>query len=61
MKEIIQCQEEIYLDRRSSKSTKPKTARQCTLTAKYKMNTIDLYICGVHAIGVDKKRLIKLK
>ena len=59
MKKTIQCQEEVYRDR--SLKNKPKNARQCTLTAKYKISTIDLYICHMHAIGIDKKQLIQLK
>jgi len=66
---IIQCQEEVSKDKRfyknkedrpTSVTQKESNTHQCTLTAKYRIDSIDLYVCGLHASGVDKKQLIKL-
>ena len=66
---IIQCQEEVSKNKRSYKHKKirpdpfPRTEgeyHQCTLTARYRIDSIDLYVCSLHASGVDKKQLIKL-
>ena len=69
MKKTIQCQEEVSKNKRSYKRKKirpdpfPRTEgeyHQCTLAAKYKIYSIDLYVCSLHAIGVDKNQLIKI-
>jgi hypothetical protein len=33
---------------------------QCTLAAKYKIYSIDLYVCNTHASGIDKNQLIEI-
>ena len=69
MKQTIQCQEEVSRDKRSYKwnearptsvTQKESNTHQCTLTAKYKMVSIDLYVCAMHASGIDKSQLIKI-
>jgi len=66
MKTPIQCQEKVYKNNHSLQN-EPNTdelyaySHQCSLAAKYKIKTIDLYICHMHAIGINKKQLIKLK
>lgn len=57
-KKIIQCQEEVFQDKRSNRKYVPTSGtHQCTLKAKYIIGAIDLYVCGMHAIGIDKKQL----
>ena len=65
---IIQCQEEVSRDKRlyrnkdkpTSVTQKESNTHQCTLTARYRIDSIDLYVRSLHASGVDKKQLIKL-
>jgi hypothetical protein len=54
---IIQCQEIVCRDKHSLKKYILVDTHQCTLTAKYIIGTIDLYVCGMHATGIDKKQL----
>ena len=65
----IQCQEEVSRDKRSYKwnearptsvTQKESNIHQCKQIAKYKIDSIDLYVCGVHAIGIDKNQLIAI-
>ena len=69
MKGTIRCQEEVSRNKSTYKSTKSRPepfahidgdTHQCTMTAKYKINSIDLYVCGLHANGIDKSQLIKI-
>ena len=66
MKKTIQCQEEVSKNRRSNK-TRPESLphiegeyHQCTFAAKYKIDSIGLYVCRSHASGIDKKQLIEI-
>ena len=67
MKKTIQCQEEVSNNKRSSKKARPESFshlegeyHQCTFAAKYKIYSIDLYVCRSHASGIDKKKLIEI-
>ena len=69
MKKTIQCQEEVSKNRRSHKhdKTRPESIahkegeyHQCTFAAKYKIDSIGLYVCRSHASGIDKKKLIEI-
>ena len=72
MKKIIQCQEEVSSNKRSSFKSTTKSrpepfasledkTHQCKHSAQYVIKHIDLYVCRTHAVGIDKKQLIKLK
>jgi len=69
MKQTIQCQEEVSRDKRSYKwnearptsvTQKESNTHQCKLTARYRIDSIDLYVCSLHASGIDKSRLIAI-
>jgi len=65
---IIQCQEEVSRDKRlyrnkdkpTSVTQKESNTHQCTLTARYRIDSIDLYVCTMHASGIDKNQLIEI-
>jgi len=61
----IRCQEEVAQNKRSNVSTEsfPHPGgeySQCKFAAKYKIDSIGLYVCRSHASGIDKKQLIKI-
>lgn len=65
----IRCQEEVSSSKRTYQPmhgepyTHPdeQDSHQCTFSAQYLIKSIDLYVCRQHAVGVDKKQLLKIK
>ena len=67
----IRCQEQVSASKRSYQGSKKrpvpyshpdeKTTHQCKFNAQYLIKSIDLYVCGSHANGIDKSELTKLR
>ena len=67
----IQCQEEVSHSKRSYQGSKTRpipfshpdenNTHQCKFNAQYLIKSIDLYVCGHHANGIDKSELKKLR
>lgn len=66
----IQCQEEVSPSKRSYNGSKERPipythpdeiSHQCKFHAQYLIKSINLYVCALHASGMNKKDLTKLK
>ena len=66
----IRCQEQVSVSKRSYQGSKKRPVpyshpdeetHQCKFNAQYLIKSIDLYVCGQHSTGVDKKQLTKLR
>ena len=66
----IRCQEEVSRSKRSYQGSKSRPipfshpdeeTHQCKFNAQYLIKSIDLYVCGSHANGIDKSELTKLR
>ena len=64
----IRCQEEVSLSKRTYQPSKGEPyshpdeneTHQCKSSAQFLIKSIDLYVCKLHASGVDKDLLFKL-